>query len=435
MAGLRGVLAHPSVQADPYARLRTLDRLHAAYPHDASIELAWLQHLLLGNRPQRAWLGMAAWPPPSALDLGRLLLSAQVAQVVGERDAARERFRSAVARFPDSVDAWQKAIEAGAADLLPDDTATRLRTWHAAATSDYEREKTAFALATLLDAGTPGDAFAWAATAHALKHRRVGAWNRHGFDATLAIDRLWSPADAGARETPRPVFIVGLPRSGTTLLSALLGAHPRVAQAGEQNLVPTLAAGACRTPADVDAERLQFCARWYRAALGDIAAGADIVVDKLPANAAHIGLILSLFPDALVLHCQRSLPDNAISIWQHDFEFGCLFGNDAGDLARYAQALQAHVEHWQARAPARVLTIAYEAVVDDARSTLAPALQALGLDWRPDMTQFWHAAQPVATFSEAQLRTPINRNSIDRWRRYLPQAQAFIDAIGQSSRG
>nr|WP_246387820.1 sulfotransferase [Chiayiivirga flava] len=370
---------------------------------------------------------MAAWPDAENLDIGRLLLSAQVAQAVGERAQAQARFAAAIRRFPDSVDAWQKAVEARAA--AGPDVATHLQAWHRRTTSAYEREKTAFALATLLDADAPNEAFAWASTAHALKRQRIGTWNGDAFEADLAIDRRWSPATAGDGASPRPVFIVGLPRSGTTLLSALLGAHPDVAQAGEQNLIPTLANGPCRSPAQADAERLHFCARWYRAAVGDMAHGAGIVVDKLPANAAHIGLILALFPDALVLHCRRSLADTAISIWQHDFEFGCAYGNHIDDLARYAHALRAHVEHWHAREPARVVHIDYEAVVDDAEAALAAPLHALGLRWRDDMTQFWRATQPVATHSEAQLRAPINRNSVERWRRYVPAADGLLTRI------
>ena len=429
VSGLRAVLAHPSVQADPYARLRTLDRLHAALPDDAAVEQAWMQQMLVGNRAAPVWQKMTRWPPPESLDLPRLLLSAQVAQIVGDHAAARLRYGVAFERFPDSVDVWQKAIEAGAAAVPPKDAAATLQQRHAGTRDAYEREKTAFALATLLDAATPGVAFDWACIAHRLKRDRLGAWNADTFADALALDRQWTPQPAVSIRGLRPVFIVGLPRSGTTLLSALLGAHPRVAQAGEQNLIPTLAGGACREPVAVDAARLQFCADWYRAALGDIAAGADIVVDKLPGNAANIGLILALFPDALVLHCRRNLPDTAISIWQHDFEFGCLYGNHEDDLARYARALREHVEHWQGRVPERVLHVDYEAVVEDARAALETPLRALGLEWRADMTQFWRTTQSVATFSESQLRSPINRNSIGRWRRYLPAAQDFLARI------
>ena len=432
---LRGLLAHPAVQADPYARLRALDRLHAALPHDNAVEQAWLQHMLIGNRAEVVWQAMVDWPAPAALDLPRLLLSAQVAQIVGAHDAARQRYGVALERFPESVDVWQKAIEAGAAAVPPEDAAITLRLRHANADDAYAREKIAFTLATLLDSAAPGEAFDWACRAHELKRRRVGAWHRDGFLAGLAADRRWTPQPATASQGLRPIFIVGLPRSGTTLLSALLGAHPGVAQAGEQNLIPTLATGACRDASTVDAVRLQFCADWYRAALGDIAAGANRIVDKLPANAAHCGLILALFPDAVILHCRRHLPDTAISIWQHDFEFGCLFGDDADDLGHYAEALHAHVEHWRRLAPERVIPVNYEAVVDDPAVALAPALEALGLAWRADMADFWIRSQAISTHSESQLRRPINRSSIERWRRYLPNAQDFLARIAGAPRG
>ena len=434
VSGLRGLLAHPAVQADPYARLRTLDRLHTTLPHDNAVEQAWLQHMLIGNRAQTVWQAMADWPEPAALDLPHLLLSAQVAQIVGAHDAARLRYGIALIRFPDSVDVWQKAIEAGAAGVTPENAAVTLQQRHAGTDDAYTREKIAFALATLLDSSAPGEAFDWASRAHQRKRQRVGTWSRDAFLAILAADRQWAPRPAAASHGLRPVFIVGLPRSGTTLLSALLGEHPDVAQAGEQNLISTLASGACRDAAHVEAARLQFCADWYRAALGDIAAGADVIVDKLPANAAHCGLILALFPDALILHCRRHLPDTAISIWQHDFEFGCLFGNDADDLGHYADTLRAHVDHWRGLAPERVIPVDYEAVVDDPAAALAPALDALGLTWRADMADFWTGSQAIGTHSESQLRRPINRSSIGRWRRYLPNAQDFLARIADAAR-
>lgn len=436
LSGLRGLLAHPAVQADPYARLRALDRLHAMQPRDNAVEQAWLQHMLIGNRAQMVWQTMADWPTPAMLDLPRLLLSAQVAQIVGAHDAARLRYGIALERFPDSVDMWQKTIEAGAAGVVPEGAAAALQRRHETADNAYAREKTAFALATLLDKTAPGEAFDWACRAHRLKRQRVGAWNRDAFLAALTADRHWNPPSAStSKGRLRPIFIVGLPRSGTTLLSALLGAHPDVALAGEQNLIPTLASGACRDASAVDAARLQFCADWYRAALGDIAGHAGFVVDKLPANAVHCGLILALFPDAVILHCRRHLPDTAISIWQHDFEFGCLFGDDADDLGRYAAALNAHVEYWRGLAPDRVVPVDYEVVVEDPGTALAPALDALGLAWRTDMADFWTRAQPIGTHSESQLRQPINRSSIDRWRRYLPHAQDFFARIADTRHG
>ena len=94
--GLRALLAHPSVRADPFARLRVFDRLHDAMPHDAAIEQAWMQDMLIGNRVAPVWQAMADWPATSTLDLSRLLLAAQVAQALGRHDDARARYAAAL---------------------------------------------------------------------------------------------------------------------------------------------------------------------------------------------------------------------------------------------------------------------------------------------------------------------------------------------------
>lgn len=427
---LQRLFRHPRVAPDPYARLRILDRLHDVVPDHATIEMAWMQAMLLGNRPTPVWQTTRHWSSAEA-DLARLLLAAQVAQVMGKTKEARQRYLDMLQRFPGSVDAWQKYIEFERPERLPFSHPDPLERLYCEAISDYEQEKAAFALARYWQERQPGLGFRFASEAHALKRRRTGRWDRYGKQQILDSDRRWQPQPAPPAPThPRPLFVVGLPRSGTTLLSSVLAAHSAIANVGEQNLIPSLAAGPCRMPGAPDPRLRGFVQAWYRAAVGDMAGSADVVVDKLPGNAEHCGLILSMLPDAVIVHIERALPDCALSIHLHDFEFGCRYADNAADLAAYAALLSIHLAHWRSLAPDRVLHIRFEDLVTNAEQTLAPVMAALGLAWEPAMLDFWQRRDKIGTYSEAQVRRPLNRDGIGSWRRFLPDAKPFFEALG-----
>lgn len=424
-ATLHRALDNPGVRADPYARLRILDALHRLDPADAQLEWRWLQEMLLANRPATAWAVVRQWPQEASSGFARLFLAAQVAQIAAPRAEAAERYAFLLRTFPDQVDAWQKALEFDAGLSADGADPGRLQAWIAGADA-YAREKACFAKASVLRQSAPSQAFELAMRAQSLKRKRLGAWDASRLMRHLSEDAAARVATATTHAQVRPVFIVGLPRSGTTLLSAMLSAHPQVATAGEQGLVAALAFGPARAQILSGATPAGLFQQWYGAATGDLAAGSDVLVDKMPLNAEHVGVILAALPDALVVHIERALPDVAASIHLHDFDFGCGFSMSAGDIGTYARAVGRHLAHWRQREPERVLHVGYEALTQDAPATLAPLLSALGLAWDEAMAGFWKRPQAVATFSEAQVRRPLNRDAVGAWRRYLPAAEGFM---------
>lgn len=427
---LEQALDSPGVQADPYARLRVLDALYRRDRGREQVEWQWLQAMLMANRPSPAWEVVRQWPMSDTTGFQRLFLAAQVAQIAASREDARARYAMLVETFPSHVDGLQKALEFDPGMTLETEVRARLEAWADGAGSAYEQEKALFAMASHLRRGAPSEAFASVLRAQQLKSRRVGPWDAAGTGARIAADRNARAAPVPVRRGVRPLFVVGLPRSGTTLVSAMLAAHPRVANAGEQGLVAALAMGPARAMVLAGGAHSGVFQAWYQAALGDLAAGADVVVDKMPLNAEHVGVILAAFPDAVVVHIERALPDVAASIHLHDFDFGCLFSLAGEDIARYARTISDHLAHWRRREPARVLHLSYEALTVDAPAALAPVLDALGLQWDPVMADFWQRPQSVATFSEAQVQRPLNRDAVDAWRRFLPAAAGFMRSIG-----
>ncbi len=431
---LMRLLGHPRVSADPYATLRVVDALFRHLPGDESIELRWMQALLLANRPQPVWDRIVRWRlDPDASPIDRLFLAAQVARVMGEKDTARACFLGVLRRVPDAIDAWQKYLEFESPDRYPADARAILQNLHSAGSDDYTREKSAFALATLLDRDMPREAFALAGEGHRLKHHRLPAWDAAAFRTALDTDRAWVSHAKASTTPPDLVFVVGLPRSGTTLVSSILGAHTDVTVAGEQNLIPFLAMGPCRDPGQAASPQLgDFVRRWYAAATGDIRGRAQVLIDKLPGNVEHAGLILALFDNAIVLHIERDAMDCASSIHMHDFEHGCAYADRPTDLAAYASGISRHAAAIQASCPGRYLRVRYESLVEDPAAALSPLMQSLGLQWEASMLDFWRNSQSIASFSEAQVRAPVNRNAIGRWQRYLPEAQPFFDTIANS---
>lgn len=429
-------LAHPAVRSDPYARLRLLDRLRTLRPDDCGIEQQWLQALLLGNRPALAWRSMADWPRERLLAPGWGLMAAQTAHTLGLRDNAQRLFNELNDAHPGSVDILQKMAEFDPG-LIDETRLGVLMGMHRRSDDPYVREKAGFALATVLQSDEPARAFQLATDAHALKRSRAGTWNVVALHASLQQDARWPPRPAaplGTADVPRPLLVVGAPRSGTTLVSSLLGAHPELANLGEQNLLGALASGPASQPAARSDSRLPaFASAWYRAATADMAGDALASIDKLPSNAERCGLAQALLGDALVLHIQRDPRDCMTSIHMHDFEHGLAYSSDLGDIARYLHALDAHMSQWAARAPDRILRISFEALVAAPEQVLAPVLRRLGLDWDPRMLDFWRDGQQPGTYSAGQVRQPLNRAGIGRWQRLGDAAAPILRALAQAS--
>ncbi|MBX3602599.1 MAG: sulfotransferase [Rubrivivax sp.] len=422
-------LRTPRVGVDPFAQLLLFDRLRALRPGDANLLATWMPAMLMTNRPAPVHAITRHWPADRGPAPPWRLIAAQVAQTMGDRDEARRRYQALLAACPDMIDAWQKYFEFESAERLQPDAIARVRTMLAGDADPYVREKAAFALAAATKGTDPLQAFRLATAAHALKRQRQGAWSRGELESRLAADRACTPQDVGPAPGPRPVFVVGLPRSGTTLLERMLGSHSCIAGVGEQPLLASWAArraamGTAATPGAA------YAAAWYKAALHDLAGGAQVVVDKLPANAEHVGLILATFADALVLWLERDLADCAMSIHLHDFEAGLRYADDVHDLAAYAGLLYRHLQGWRERAPERVLHLRYEDLLDDPARALEPLLSRTGLQWESSMLDFWQRDEQSATFSEAQVRRPVNRDAVGAWRRYLPDAEAFVRALG-----
>ncbi len=259
------------------------------------------------------------------------------------------------------------------------------------------------------------------------------------------LKRVYGPelfaakADIGDEST-LPIFVLGMPRSGTTLVEQILASHPQVEGAGElremgyivQNL-PQLVGGDLPYPdciAALDRATAQEIANAYLAQLRECSADALRVTDKLPNNFQRIGLIHLLFPNARIIHCKRDRLSTCWSCFVQNFGDGQVFSYDLGNVGRYYRLYEDLMNHWHTVLPGLILDVKYEDVVANLERESRRIIAHCGLDWDPRCLDFHMTERPVVTASYQQVRQPIYTSSLDRWRAYERYLDPLKEALG-----
>lgn len=263
---------------------------------------------------------------------------------------------------------------------------------------------------------------------------------------TFSRERLAAlHAQALGLDAERPVFIVGMPRSGTTLAEQVLASHPLVHGAGElgaleeamargvmigETMVVTKHSTLTREEALGTADGLQEIARRYLAAIERIAPDtARRVTDKMPSNMAHLGLIRLALPRATIIHCQRHPLDNCLSCFTTHFEKGHEWSYDLVELGRYYNAYWRLMAHWREALPGGLVELRYEDLVADFPTQARRLVAACGLAWDAACERFWETRRPVKTASVTQVRQPLYRTSVGKWRRYEQQLRPLLETL------
>jgi len=241
-------------------------------------------------------------------------------------------------------------------------------------------------------------------------------------------------------ESDRPVFIVGLPRSGTTLVEQILASHPRVYGHGElayfQQLtqaLPERLGGREPYPECVtalDAETALRIAATHLARLERDAGTALRSVDKMPDNFSRLGLIVLLFPRAKLINCVRDPLDTCLSCFFQDFGERLNYTRDLQHLGLYYRDYQRLMAHWHAILPSPILDVPYEGLVADQEAWSRKLIDFLGLPWDERCLAYYKTERPVLTSSAWQVRQPIYTSSIGRWRHYAKHLGPLFGALG-----
>jgi len=363
---------------------------------------------------------------------------------IGRMDEARAAFDGALAAFPRSAKAHAARAEAVTFKPGAPEIATmEALLGDAAALPQDDRTALHFTLGkAYLDIGEADRAFRHLDAGNRLKRSTLvydadatGRWMRSiaaAFSPAL-LERL---AGSGAA-SELPVFVVGMPRSGTTLIEQILASHPQVFGAGELPALQQLVDGVGDYPAA--AERLApgdlaRLGRAYLARIEKLAEGKRRVVDKMPANFLHAGLIRLILPGARIIHCRRDAMDTCLSCYARLFEGDQLFAYDQVELGRFYRDYRDLMAHWRAVLPAdRFLEVDYEAVVDDLETQARRLVEFVGLPWDEACLRFHETRRPVRTSSVNQVRRPIYRTSKGRWRAYARHLEPLRAALGSAA--
>lgn len=232
--------------------------------------------------------------------------------------------------------------------------------------------------------------------------------------------------------SPMPVFVVGMPRSGTTLVEQILASHPAVIGAGELK-----ALGRCLEgwigPTGVDltagGSARERGEAYLRAIEPLIGAQTARVVDKMPDNFRYVGLIHLILPNATIVHCRRDPLDTCLSCYRTRFAEGNAWSYDLTTLGRRYRAYAETMSRWEALLPERVFELRYEALVEQPEREIRRLLAHCGLDFDPACLAFHRQRGRVATASAAQVRQPIHTGSVGRAERYRPYLQPLLNAL------
>jgi hypothetical protein len=231
-----------------------------------------------------------------------------------------------------------------------------------------------------------------------------------------------------------------MPRSGTTLVEQILASHPAVFGAGEIGLLerlligrlgPTLSPGerACRMAGLTDQD-LEGLGTAYAEAVAKLAPGAARITDKMPSNFRLAGLIRLILPNARIISCRRDPIDTGLSCYARKFSRGQTFTYDLKELGTYYRAYNGLMAHWREILPAdRLLEVAYEDVVDDLEGQSRRLVAFCGLPWDDACLAFHQTPRTVRTASVNQVRQPIYRSAVARWKAYEPHLGPLIEAL------
>jgi Flp pilus assembly protein TadD len=267
------------------------------------------------------------------------------------------------------------------------------------------------------------------------------AWIIEAFPVALSeiVPQLGgAPSDA-------PIFIVGLPRSGTTLVDRMLGSHSEVYSAGELDHFALCIVDAVRRrnggaplprreliarSADLDFPAL---GRDYLERARHVVPGELRFTDKMPLNYLYCGLIRRALPNAKIVHVTRRPMAACYAMYKTLFKDGYPFSYDLGEIGRYYVGYRRLMEHWQATLPAVIYQLSYEALIADQRGETRKLLEFCGLDWQDSCVEFHRNPSPTTTASAAQVRRPLYDSSVSQWRHHaaeLAELSGLLSAAG-----
>jgi tetratricopeptide (TPR) repeat protein len=388
---------------------------------------------------------------PGAAQPAELHLSiAHTLKTMGEREAAIGEYRTAAAARPGYGDAWWSLANLKTYVFTDAELATMRTAEAATATQPADRLHLCFALGKAYeDRREYQTSFDYYARGNALKR----AGSRYRPELQELNTRLQSAVctrelferhrGSGARE-PDPIFIVGLPRSGSTLIEQILASHSQIEGTHELADVPRIVAGLQGREAPAEHPRypgvlaqlspqdLQRLGAGYLKDTRIYRTDRAYFIDKMPNNFRHIGLIHLMLPNAKIIDARREPMACCFGNLKQLFAHGQEFTYSIEDIARYYRSYLELMRHWDAVLPGRVLRVQHEDLVDDLEANVRRLLDYCGLAFEPACIEFHKTARSIRTASSEQVRQPIYREGLEQWRHYEPWLTPLREALGDA---
>jgi Flp pilus assembly protein TadD len=316
--------------------------------------------------------------------------------------------------------------------------------------SNLERSVVCFGLAAILDAeGAYDEAFRYYQEGNELRRGCLRAANRL-FDAQRhhdLISRIVTTFDQGyfrqvqgwGLDSEVPVFVLGMPRSGTTVVEQILASHPQVFGGGELGDLPRIVANLARVAGKSDiVTPLPIPTAGQAREIGgrllqrftELGRGALRVTDKTLENFMYLGMIATVFPRARIIHCRRDPLDVCVSCYFQNFQ-GMDFAWSLEDVAVYFRQYERLMAHWREVLPVPMFEVSYEELIADQEAVSRGLMAHCGLEWHERCLAFYKTQRPVQTASTIQVRKPLSSKPVGRWRRYRSHLEPLLKALGQ----
>jgi predicted Zn-dependent protease len=383
---------------------------------------------------------------PQAADVH--LSVAHALKTLGRHEESVQAYRAAASARASFGDAYWSLANLKTYRFTDEEIA-RMRAEEAApATLPVDRYHLCFALGKgLEDRGEYGESYRYYARGNALKKAeirfRIEPIERNTRRQIQVCARsLFARLEGCGVADPDPIFIVGLPRSGSTLLEQILASHSRVEGTQELADIPRIVLELqgrdpdnLRYPdvlADMTAEDFSRLGARYLADTRVYRLGKPHFIDKMPNNFRHVGLIHLMLPKAKIIDARREPMACCFSNLKQLFASGQEFTYSIEDIARYYRTYLELMQHWDEVLPGRVLRIWHEDVVDDLAGNVRRILEFCGLDFEPGCVEFYKTERSVRTASSEQVRRPIFRDGLDQWKNYEPWLGELTDRLGDA---
>ncbi|MBB6242542.1 tetratricopeptide repeat-containing sulfotransferase family protein [Rhodanobacter sp. MP1X3] len=385
---------------------------------------------------------------PGAADL--YLSLAHSLKTQGRQAESIEAYRAAAAARPDFGDAYWSLANLKTYRFT-DEEIIRMRAAEAAPTTPVvDRYHLCFALGKAFeDRGDYAESWPYYSQGNALK-RSESRYRAEIIETNtrqqieVCTREFFASREAFGDRRPDPIFIVGLPRAGSTLIEQILASHSRVEGTHELGEIPRMVLDLQGRELDLDNPR-------YPGVLADLAredflrlgkkylddtciyrGNKPYFIDKMPNNFRHIGLIHLILPNAKIIDVRREPIACCFSNLKQLFATGQEFAYSVEDIARYYRTYLDVMQHWDEVLPGRVLRIHHEDVVDDLESNVRRILNFCGLAFEPSCLEFYKTARSVRTASSEQVRQPIFRDGVDQWTKYEPWLAPLKEALGDA---